>query len=151
MPGYRLHVCADRPGRLALLATLTLAACGGEGTTPSGPPPAVRGTYDVSGQSTNDLLSQFTFAGTLVLSQPGDPPGGVIEGTLTLTYSRPGWSSAPAPILSGSATGDSIVSFIAGPASGSAVWRGRFTGAAIVNGRFGCDGCYEGVWGGTRR
>ncbi len=151
MPGYRPHGCVDRAGRLALLAALSLAACGGEATTPSGAPPEVSGTYDVSGQSTNDLLSQFTFAGTLVLSQPGDPPGDIIEGTLTLTYSSREWSSAPTPIESGSVTGDSIVGFVARPASGTAVWRGRFSGTAIVNGRFGCDGCYAGVWSGTRR
>ena len=142
------------PGRLTLLTGLTLAACGGgDGGTdpPSGDPPAVAGTYDVTGESTNALGSQFTFAGPLVLTQAGDPPGEALEGTLTLTYSDPRFSTATAPLIDASVDGNGNLRFVAGPAAGLSIWTGSFSGPAIVNGRFGCDGCYSGVWRATRR
>ena len=142
------------PGRLSLLATLTLTACGGGGGStdpPPGDPPAVAGTYDVTGESTNALGSQFTFAGPLVLTQAGDPPGEALEGTLTLTYSRPEFSTLTVPLTEASVDASGALRFIAGPSAGLSIWTGAFSGTAIVNGRFGCDGCLSGVWRATRR
>ena len=142
------------PGRLCLLTTITLAACsGGDGGTapPTGDPPAVAGTYYVTGESTNVLGTQFTFAGPLVLTQAGDPPGEALEGTLTLTYSNPRYSTSTAPLTDASVDGNGNLKFVAGPAAGLSRWTGSFSGTAIVNGRFGCDGCNSGVWRATRR
>jgi hypothetical protein len=146
------------PGRLTLLTTLTLSACGGGGdsTAPPGDPPAVGGTYDVTGESTNDLVSQFTLSGSLVLTQAGDPPGETLGGTLTLSYSRSEWSTVTVTLVEASVDGTGNLKFFAPTPPGSvsvlAHWSGSFDGAAIVNGRFGCEGeCYSGVWRAQRR
>jgi hypothetical protein len=68
-----------------------------------------------------------------VLTQAGDPPGETLGATLTLTYSRSQWSTAARP-------GGSVTD-----------WSGSFNGTAIVNGRFGCDECYSGIWQAKRR
>ena len=146
------------PCRLTLLAGLMLSACGGGGdsTAPPGDPPAVGGTYDVTGASTNDLVSQFTFAGPLVLTQAGDPPGETLGGTLTLTYSGREWSTVTVTLVEASVDGKGNLRFFAptppGAVSGLAHWSGSFNGTAIVAGHFDCQGdCYSGVWQATRR
>ena len=139
------------PGRLALLATLTLAGCGGSSIASPGDPPAVAGTYDVTGESDNALGSQFTFAGPLVLTQAGDPPGETLEGTLTLTYSLAQFYTITVPLVEASVDGNGNLKFIATTSAGVGVWRGSFNGTDIVNGRFGCDGCYTGGWQAKRR
>jgi hypothetical protein len=138
-------------GRLTLLATLTLSACGGGSTAPPGDPPAVAGTYDVTGESTNALGSQFTFAGPLVLTQAGDPPGETLGGTLTLTYSRTEFSTITVSLVEAAVDGNGSLTFFATTSAGAAVWRGSFNGADIVNGRFGCQECYSGLWQAKRR
>jgi hypothetical protein len=138
--------------RLTLLATLTLGACGGGSTAPPpGDPPAVAGTYDVTGESDNALGAQFTFAGPLVLTQAGDPPGEALGGTLTLTYSRPEFSTITVSLVEASVDGNGNLKFIATTTAGAGVWSGSFNGTDIVNGRFRCDGCYTGFWQAKRR
>jgi len=133
-------------------ATLVLIACGGGSTDPpSGEIPAVAGTYDVTGESTNALGAQFTFAGPLVLTQAGDPPGATLEGTLTLTYSRPEFSTLTVPLADASVDGEGSIRFVAAPSAGLSIWTATFDDTAITDGRFGCDGCYSGVWEARRR
>lgn len=144
-------------GRLTLLAGLTLGACGGGGGTDPGNPPAVGGTYAVTGESTIAVDPRpFTFAGPLVLTQAGDPPGGTLGGTLMLTYSRgTQQSTSTVPLIKASVDGGGNLSFYtASPGTllgEPAHWTGSFDGTGIVNGRFGCEGCYSGVWRATRR
>jgi hypothetical protein len=128
------------PGRLAVLALLgvTAIACGGgDSTAPSADPPLVAGTYDVTGNSTNDILSQFTFSGLLVLSQPGDPPGGTLGGTITLTFSRPEWSTSTVGLVDASVDSQGNIRFLATTAAGPGLWQGQLLGTAIANGRYG--------------
>jgi hypothetical protein len=139
------------PGRLTLLATLTLSGCGSGTTDPTGPPPAVAGTYDVIGESTNALGSQFTFAGPLVVTQAGDPPGETLGGTLTLTYSRTEFSSVTVSLDKASVDGNGNLKFIATTSAGPGLWSASFNGTGFVNGRFGCQDCYSGVWQAQRR
>ena len=139
------------PGRLSLFATLTLGACGGGSTDPPGDPPAVAGTYDVTGESTNALGSQFTFAGPLVLTQAGDPPGETLGGTLTLTYSVSQWSTVTVTLFDASVDGHGDLRYFATTSAGPALWNGSFNGTDIVNGHFGCQDCYTGVWQAKRR
>jgi hypothetical protein len=158
MPACPSHTSAEiekphlmiHPSRLTLLAALTLGACGGS-TDPPGDPPAVAGTYDVTGESDNALGSQFTFAGPLVLTQAGDPPGETLGGTLTLTYSVSQWSIVTVTLSEASVDGNGILTFFATTSAGGAIWRGTFNGADIVNGRFGCQECYSGTWQAKRR
>jgi hypothetical protein len=91
-------------------------------------------------------VSQFTFAGPLVLTQAGDPPGEMLGGTLTLTYSRPEFPTLTVPLDKAFVDGNGALRFVAGPSAGLSIWTGSFNGTAIVNGRFGCDGCYSGAW-----
>ena len=141
------------PGRLVLLAGLTLSACGGESVgPPPGPVPPVAGIYDVTGASTNNLGPQFTFVGTLVLTQ-ADPPSETLGGTMTLTFSQ---SPKPWPTLTVTLEGASVdpdghLRFLATTAAGTALWRGSVKGTAIVNGLFGCDECYSGEWRAQRQ
>ena len=146
------------PGRLTLCAGLILMACGGGGdsTAPPGDPPAVGGTYDVTGESTNDLVSQFTFAGPLVLTQAGDPPGETLDGTLTLTYGGGQWSTVTVILANASVDGQGNLKFLAPTPPGALTplrthWTGSFDGTAIVNGHFGCEDCFSGVWQAKRR
>lgn len=144
-------------GRLSLLAGLTLGACGGGGgVTDPGNPPAVAGTYDVTGESTSALINPFTFAGTLVLTQAGDPPGKTLGGTLTLIYTRGSQQSTSSVSLrEASVDGRGNLTFFTlspGTLQGEITrWTGSFDGTSVVNGRFGCDACYAGVWQATRR
>ncbi len=143
------------PDRFTLIAALALSACGGGGTAPPPPhsdPPAVAGTYDVTGESTSGLGTQFTFTGPLALTQAGDPPGETLGGTLTLTYSFPQFSTLTVALVQASVDGNGSLSFLATTSAGPARWTGSFNGTAIVSGRFGCQQvCYTGIWRATRR
>lgn len=141
------------PGRLTLLAGLTLSACGGDGIeAPPGPVPVVAGIYDVTGESTNNLGPQFSFVGTLLLTQ-ADPPSDSLGGTLTLTFSQTPkpWPTLAVTLEFASVNPKGNLRFVATTAAGTAIWRGLVKGTAIVNGDFGCDACYSGVWRAQRR
>src|SRR2546426_12387469 len=110
-------------------------ACGGGGdsTAPPGDPPAVGGTYDVTGESTNDLVSQFTFTGPLVLTQAGDPPGETLGGTLTLTYGGRDWSTVTVTLVEASVDAAGNLRLSAETPRGTifrplAHWSGSFNG-----------------------
>ncbi|MEP7225829.1 MAG: hypothetical protein ABI785_00580 [Gemmatimonadales bacterium] len=74
-----------------------------------------------------------------------------LGGTLTLTYSRTEFSTITVSLVEASVDGNGDLQFIATPSAGAAVWRGSFNGTGFLNGRFGCQECYSGVWQAKRR
>jgi hypothetical protein len=140
-------------GRLTLLAGLTLSAAAARASKPLRDR-CRRWLGSTMLLENPRIISDrvFSFVGTLVLTQ-ADPPSDSLGGTVTLTFSQSPkpWPTLTVTLVDASVNPDGKLSFLATMAAGTALWRGSVKGTAIVNGLFGCDACYSGVWRAQRR